>query len=197
MKKLLAIYDSKLATKDTESFMKVISKGIKKVEFIDINNPNVDWKKYYQEWYQEHTEPLILTPFDKNKCINIEYLRELIYWDMDKGNPLVVDAILKTLGNITKKKIVIINQSQAFGVPLVTKLVEQKNHVYSISRVDNIENMLNEISNIDVLISATGNNKFKCSCNAEIIIDLSDDIESDNKITRVPIVQAIKERLNK
>lgn len=197
MKKLLAIYDSKLSTKDTDSFMKVISKGIEKVEFIDINNPNIDWKKYYQEWYLELTEPLVLKPFDKNKCINIEYLRELIYWDMDKDKPLVVDAILKTLGNITKKKIVIINQSQALGIPLVTKLVEQKNHVYSITKVNDIKNILNEISNIDVLISATGNKKFKYKCDAEMIIDLSSDIESNNKITRVPIIQVIKERLKK
>ncbi|WP_455257706.1 hypothetical protein [Peptoniphilus asaccharolyticus] len=142
MKKLICIYDSKLATKDTHSFMKAIQKGVEDVEFLDVNNPNIDWISYETPF----TKTLALKPMEseyKGKTIsNLQNmaLNFLIETSIDnQETPLVVEAILRTLGDVKGKDIVVINQSENLGIPLVAELMRRKATVHSFGSKTNVE----------------------------------------------------------
>lgn len=209
MKRLICIYDSKLANDGTYSFMKVIQKGIKDVEFLDVNNPNVDWEWYHDYSLAEIIEVLSLRPIqDKYEDRTINYLlrRNL----ENEGLPLVAEAILRVLGDVKGKSVVVLNQSMNIGIPLVAELMRKKATVLSVARGNSIKMMEGNIENFshsDVLITATGNENYKfmeeleySEFTTDLIIDLSNDVDEDfrkaKKIIRnVNIVEVLKERL--
>lgn len=210
MKRLICIYDSKLADKGTYSFMKAIRGKIKDVEFLDANNPNIDWKYYYKLYIFEGIKALTLRPMVYKDEFSDE-LAWLIAHDLDKmSKPLVVEAILRELGDIKGKSVVVLNQSENIGIPLVAELMRRKATVLSVAHGNSIKMMEGNIENFshsDVLITATGNENYKfmeeleySEFTTDLIIDLSNDVDEDfrkaKKIIRnVNIVEVLKERL--
>ena len=55
------------------------------------------------------------------------------------------------------------------------------------------------MTDVDVLVSASGKYEFKLDRELtrfiDVKIDLSDDLEDPNKITRVPTIEVLKDRL--
>lgn len=196
MKKLICIYDSKLATKDTHSFMKAIQKGIEDVEFLDVNNPNVDWERYLEYSLAKIIEVLSLRPIQykyEDRTINC-----LLYQNLEnQGLPLVVEAILRTLGDIEGKEIVVINQSENLGIPLVKELMRRKATVHSFGSKTNVEFEMVDIIP-DWIVTATGDETFKLDkefLRHAKVIDLSNDTNIEDAIRNVNIVEVLKERL--
>lgn len=205
MKELICIYDSKLADKGTHSFMKAIQNSIKGVEFLDVHNPNVDWNRYTVSFCANAIGILALKPIEGT--YNNELLDSLIKHSLDKvDSPLVVEAILRVLGDVAGKDIVVINQSENLGIPLVVELMKRKAVITNLPRHKGIFHMLNILESCEILITATGDNEFKISTKKtdfamDIAIDLSDDIEDgyphiyEKHIKKVPIIEILKERL--
>lgn len=191
MKELICIYDSKLADKGTYSFIKAIQKEIEDIEVLDVNNPNVNWSRFFYKF--EVIETLAVRPL-KSKYGNVE-IDYLIECSIDNPeNPLVVEAILKCIGDFKGKNFLIINQGEHLGIPLVKELMKLRANIMSVSRNFKPEFM----KGFDYVVTATGDETFKFDTgifgNAQII-DLSEDTDEANVIRRVPIIKAIKERL--
>ena len=114
---------------------------------------------------------------------------------------ITAEAIEKVIGSVREKTVVIINQSEVLGVSLAKDLIDIGANVTSInSSYKCIENLL-AFTDIDVLISASGNEDFKIdesfTRNIPIKVDLSDDLEDKDAIRSIPTVKVLKERLEK
>lgn len=119
---------------------------------------------------------------------------------------ITAEAILWTIyseqGNDLKgKTVVIINQSDVLGRPLAKELIDLGANVISInSSYPCLDNLL-IMTDIDVLVSASGQGDFELDRELtrmiDVKIDLSNDLEDPIKITTVPTIEILKERLEK
>ena len=112
---------------------------------------------------------------------------------------ITAEAVLRAIGDAERKTIVIINQSEILGKSLARELLELGANVISLnSDYTSLENLLT-MTDIDVLVSAGNNNDFTIdrflTKDIKIKIDLSEDLDDSNKITRVPTVEVLKDRL--
>ena len=117
---------------------------------------------------------------------------------------ITAEAILETIwserGNdLSGKTVVIINQSDVLGRPLAKELIDLGANVISLnSSYPCIDNLLT-MTDVDVLISASGKYEYKLDRELtrfiDVKVDLSDDLEDPNKITRVPTIEVLKDRL--
>lgn len=206
MKSLLVIYDSSIADKGRDSYLKGIKKHIPTATFLDVKN-HTSCIEYKQDCV------LVLKPIDRNKLFNINYdIRQLCpEKDIEGVNTgrrlaLTAQALLNTIWkreviNIQNKTAVIINQSDTLGIPLAKRLIDWGVNVINVnSKYKDLDNLL-AFTDIDILVSASGNYDFKIDRHLTRMIntkiDLSDDLEDPVRITHIPTIQVLKERLEK
>lgn len=203
MKSLLVIYDSSIADKSRDSYLKGIKKTIPDVKTIDVKNR-------VHETKIDADKILVLNPLN---YIKQQYFYHLLIQNPEKDIEgvatgeltITANAITKTISNkanceLRGKTVVIINQSSTVGIPLAKFLIELGFNVISLnSQYPCIERLLAN-TKVDILVSASGNDKFKIAedltKDIDIKIDLSDDLLDKDKITSIPTIQVLKDRLN-
>lgn len=194
MKKLIVIYDKEEKDKGRDSYIKAIKKQIPDVIIADIGElPNCTVSKM-----------LVLKPMED------DYYRTLM--EFLKYNPdhdiegaasgkltITAEAIIRVIGEVKDKTIVIINQSDVLGRPLAKELIERGANVISLnSSYPCIDNLLT-MTDVDILMSASGKYEFKLDRELtrfiDVKVDLSDDLEDPVKITSIPTIKVLKDRL--
>lgn len=196
MKSFTVIYDKNIEDKGRDSYLRAIKKHIPYAEFIDMN--------IYKN--QIPGEKLLLV-----KPLNEFYYKSMIkimrafYPPADVEGvatgrlTITAEAIIRVIGPVDKKTVVIINQSDVLGRPLAKELIERGANVISLnSSYPCIDNLLT-MTDVDVLVSASGQDDFELDRELtrmiDIKIDLSHDLEDPIKITSVPTIEVLKERL--
>ena len=133
----------------------------------------------------------------------MEFLKEYPSYDIEgvaTGRlTITAEAIIRAIGPVDKKTVVILNQSDVLGRPLAKELIDLGANVISLnSSYPCIDNLLT-MTDVDVLVSASGKYEFKLdrilTRMIDVKIDLSDDLEDPIKITTVPTIEILKERL--
>ena len=199
MKDLLVIYDDQIKDRGRDSYLKAIKREIPSVRFADINEDSV---------VEAPSKVLILKPLDEKAAKEAEkLLKNCPDYDIEGACTgkltITAEAILWTLwseqGNDLKDKtVVIINQSDVLGKPLAKELIERGANVISLNSSFNDYEIIENLDP-DILISASGNDDFKLKGDylkyINTIIDLSNDIDCENKITSVPTIEVLKDRL--
>lgn len=194
MEELIVIYDKEKRDRGRDSYIKAIKKQIPGVRVADVANlPEVRRNKL-----------LILKPMNDG---DYETLKTFL-----KHNPgrdiegigsgkltITAEAIIRVIGPVDKKTVVIINQSDVLGRPLAKELIERGANVISLnSSYPCIDNLLT-MTDIDVLVSASGQGDFELDRELtrmiDVKIDLSNDLEDPIKITSVPTIEVLKDRL--
>lgn len=194
MEELIVIYDKEERDRGRDSYIKAIKKQIPGVRVADVADlPEVRRNKL-----------LILKPMNDG---DYETLKTFL-----KHNPgrdiegigsgkltITAEAIIRVIGPVDKKTVVIINQSDVLGRPLAKELIERGANVISLnSSYPCIDNLLT-MTDIDVLVSASGQGGFELDRELtrmiDVKIDLSNDLEDPIKITSVPTIEVLKDRL--
>lgn len=195
MEELIVIYDKEKRDRGRDSYIKAIKKQIPGVRVADVANlPEVRRNKL-----------LVLKPMNDG---DYETLKTFL-----KCNPgrdiegigsgkltITAEAIIRVIGPVDKKTVVIINQSDVLGIPLAKELIERGANVISLnSSYPCIDNLLT-MTDIDVLVSASGQGDFELDRELtrmiDVKIDLSNDLEDPIKITSVPTIEVLKDRMN-
>lgn len=208
MKSLLVIYDSSISDKGRDSYLKAIKKQIPNVALADVRS-GIDGIGYKQDYI------LVLKPMDRKKFIQISHTIEYLMPQKDiegvhTGERLALTALVirnvimekyQSPDNIEDKTILIINQSNVVGQPLAKEFIDLGANVINInSKYKDLDNLLS-FTDIDILVSASGNHDFEIDRHlTETIntkIDLSNDLADPVKITHIPTIQVLKERLEK
>lgn len=208
MKSLLVIYDSSIADRGRDSYLKAIKKQIPNVALADVRS-GVDGIGYNQDYV------LVLKPMGDKKYHILSYkIRNLMpHKDIEGvhvGERLSLTALAirdlimekyQSPDNIKDKTILIINQSNVVGQPLAKEFIDLGANVINInSKYKDLNNLLS-FTDIDILVSASGNHDFEIDRHlTEKIntkIDLSNDLADPVKITHIPTIQVLKERLEK
>lgn len=200
MKSLLVLYDKSIEDKGRDSYLKGILKNIPDVKVSDVSL-GLDGHVL------DRDKVLILNPMKESTYRYFRHKLYRYYPDKDiegahtENFTITAEAIEKVIGSVREKTVVIINQSEVLGVSLAKDLIDIGANVTSInSSYKCIENLL-AFTDIDVLISASGNEDFKIdesfTRNIPIKVDLSDDLEDKDAIRSIPTVKVLKERLEK
>ncbi len=195
MKKLIVIYDKEEKDKGRDSYIKAIKKAIPQAEIYD---------KYEPDNKEECEKVLILKPMkeDYYKALTIA-LEKMPWLDVEGAASgkltITAEAIIRAIGPVDKKTVVILNQSDVLGRPLAKELIDLGANVISLnSSYPCIDNLLT-MTDVDVLVSASGKYEFKLDRELtrfiDVKIDLSDDLEDPIKITTVPTIEVLKDRL--
>lgn len=207
MKSLLVIYDSSIADRGRDSYLKAIKKQIPNVVLADVRS-GVDGIGYNQDYV------LVLKPMSDKKYKQLNYeIRKLVpHKDIEgvhTGERLALTALAirdliidryESPDDIEDKTILIINQSNVVGQPLAKEFIDLGANVINInSKYEDLDNLL-LFTKIDVLVSASGDSNFNIdrylTHKVDFKIDLSEDLDDGDKITHVPTVQKLKERLS-
>lgn len=194
MEELIVIYDKDKKDRGRDSYIKAIKNQIPGVRVADVANlPEVRRNKL-----------LILKPMNDG---DYETLKTFL-----KCNPgrdiegigsgkltITAEAIIRVIGPVDKKTVVIINQSDVLGRPLAKELIERGANVISLnSSYPCIDNLLT-MTDVDILVSASGQGDFEMDRELtrmiDVKIDLSNDLEDPIKITSVPTIEVLKDRL--
>lgn len=208
MKSLLVIYDSSIADRGRDSYLKAIKKQIPNVVLADVRS-GVDGIGYNQDYV------LVLKPMSDKKYNQLNYeIRKLVpHKDIEgvhTGERLALTALAirdvimdkyESPDDIEDKTILIINQSNVVGQPLAKEFIGLGANVINInSNYKDLDNLL-LFTKIDVLVSASGDSNFNIdrylTHKVDLKIDLSEDLDDGDKITHVPTVKKLKERLLK
>lgn len=195
MEKLIVIYDKEIKDKGRDSYIKAIKRKIPNAIIANVSKYGIIRDPY---------KVLFLKPLDENTARNaVGFLERYPRYDIEgvaTGRlTITAEAIIRVIGPVEKKTIVIINQSDVLGIPLAKELIEQGANVISLnSSYPCIDNLLT-MTDIDVLVSASGKYEFKLdrilTRMIDVKVDLSDDLEDPIKITTVPTVEVLRERL--
>lgn len=194
MEELIVIYDKEKRDRGRDSYIKAIKNQIPGVRVADVANlPEVRRNKL-----------LVLKPMNDG---DYETLKTFLKCNPGRdiegiGNgklTITAEAIIRVIGPVDKKTVVIINQSDVLGRPLAKELIERGANVISLnSSYPCIDNLLT-MTDIDVLVSASGQGDFEMDRELtrmiDVKIDLSNDLEDPIKITSVPTIEVLKERL--
>lgn len=194
MEELIVIYDKEKRDRGRDSYIRAIKKQIPGVRVADVANlPEVRRNKL-----------LVLKPMND---VDYETLKTFL-----KCNPgrdiegigsgkltITAEAIIRVIGPVDKKTVVIINQSDVLGRPLAKELIERGANVISLnSSYPCIDNLLT-MTDVDILVSASGQGEFELDRELtrmiDVKIDLSNDLEDPIKITSVPTIEVLKDRL--
>ncbi len=194
MEELIVIYDKEKRDRGRDSYIKAIKKQIPGVRVADVASlPEVRRSKL-----------LILKPMNDG---DYETLKTFL-----KCNPgrdiegigsgkltITAEAIIRVIGPVDKKTVVIINQSDVLGRPLAKELIERGANVISLnSSYPCLDNLLT-MTDVDILVSASGQGEFELDRELtrmiDVKIDLSNDLEDPIKITSVPTIEVLKDRL--
>ena len=199
MEELIVIYDKEKRDRGRDAYIKAIKKQIPAVRVADVANlPEVGRSKL-----------LILKPMNDG---DYETLKTFLKYNPGRDIEgigsgkltITAEAILETIwserGNdLRGKTVVIINQSDVIGRPLAKELIDIGASVISLnSSYPCLDNLLT-MTDIDVLVSASGKYEFKLdrilTRMIDVKVDLSDDLEDPIKITSVPTIEVLKDRL--
>lgn len=194
MEELIVIYDKEKRDRGRDSYIRAIKNKIPGVRVADVANlPEVGRSKL-----------LILKPMNDG---DYETLKTFLKYNPGRDIEgigsgkltITAEAIIRVIGPVDKKTVVIINQSDVLGRPLAKELIDLGVNVISInSSYPCIDNLLT-MTDIDVLVSASGQNGFELDRELtrmiDVKIDLSNDLEDPIKITSVPTIEVLKERL--
>lgn len=199
MEELIVIYDKDIRVKGRDSYIKAIKKQIPDAVVADIGElPDCTASKM-----------LVLKPMVEEEY---EVFKTLLTFNPDHDIEgaasgkltITAEAILWTIyseqGNDLKgKTVVIINQSDVLGRPLAKELIDLGANVISLnSSYPCIDNLLT-MTDIDVLVSASGQGDFEMDRELtrmiDVKIDLSNDLEDPIKITSVPTIEVLKDRM--
>lgn len=194
MKELTVIYEKGIKDKGRDSYLKAIKKQISGVNVIDVENiPNISMDKI-----------LVLKPMNDRDYENIKtflsYNKACDIEGIGSGKlTITAEAIMRVIGDVKGRTVVIINQSNVLGIPLAKELIDQGASVISLnSSYPCLDNLLT-MTDIDILVSASGQDDFEMDRELtrmiDIKVDLSDDLEDPVKITKVPTLEVLKERL--
>lgn len=205
MKSLLVFYDSSIKSKGRDSYLKGIRKHISDVMEVDLRYI-APFRHYDRDCI------LILKPMKEDKYRSICLWLRRYHPDkdiesiIDDGFTITAQALWQTIferehENIESKTAMIINQSPTLGIPLAKHLIDWGVNVINInSKYKDLDNLLS-FTDIDILVSASGNHDFEIDRHlTEKIntkIDLSNDLADPVKITHIPTIQVLKERLEK
>ena len=196
MKELTVIYEKGIKDKGRDSYLKAIKKQIPGARIIDVENiPNIQKSKI-----------LVLKPMNDTDYENIKtflsYNKACDIEGIGSGKLTITsEAIMRVIGDVKGRTVVIINQSNVLGIPLAKELIDQGASVISLnSSYPCLDNLLT-ITDVDILISASGQDDFEMDRELtrmiDIKVDLSEDLEDPVKITKVPTLEVLKERLEK
>lgn len=199
MEKLIVVYDKEIEDKGRDSYIKAIKRQIPDAIIADIGElPDCTVSKM-----------LVLKPMEDDDYRTLmEFLKYNPDHDIEGVGSgkltITAEAILWTIyseqGNdLRGKTVVIINQSDVLGRPLAKELINLGANVISLnSSYPCLDNLLT-MTDVDVLVSASGKYEFKLdrilTRMIDVKVDLSDDLEDPIKITIVPTVEILKERL--
>lgn len=200
MQNLIVIYDKDIKDKGRDSYIKAIKKAIPEAEIYD---------KYEPCSKEEYGKVLILKPMKEDYYKALSMVLEKMPWLDVEGAAsgkltITADAILWTIyseqGNdLRGKTVVIINQSDILGGPLAKELIDLGANVISLNSSYHCLDNLLTMTDVDVLVSASGNYEFKLDRELtrfiDVKIDLSNDLEDPIKITSVPTIEVLKDRL--
>lgn len=194
MKKLIVIYDEQEKDESRDRYIK----GIKKQIPDAIISPLGDMVE------GAYDKCLVLKPMDPEIYDSFsEFLKNNSRFDIEGIHTgdltITAEAILKTIGKVENKTVMIINQSNILGKPLAKELIERGANCISLnSSYEDIENLI-IFTKVDILITATNNYNFKIdryvTKDIEIKIDLSDDLDAGDKIKHLPTIEVLKKRL--
>lgn len=194
MEDLIVIYDKEKRDRGRDSYIRAIKKQIPGVRVADVAN---------------------LLEVRRNKLLVLKPMNDGDYETLKtflKCNPgrdiegigsgkltITAEAIIRVIGPVDKKTVVIINQSDVLGRPLAKELIERGANVISLnSSYPCLDNLLT-MTDIDVLVSASGQGEFELDRELtrmiDVKIDLSNDLEDPIKITSVPTIEVLKDRL--
>lgn len=202
MKRLVVLYNGSIKDKCRDSYLKAIRVGIPDVDIRDMSKDGID-----AGINSKHDKLLILKPYT---TMYKKYLKKIFekYPQCDiegvftKKVPVTVEAILRVLPEDLKgKSVVIINQSEDLGIPLMNELAKKKANIVSLNSSVKRPMLYKKLFTIapDIVITATGGKKFtllgSSLRNTETVIDLSDDTDISRAIRKVPVIEILKERL--
>lgn len=195
---MLVIIDKEVKDKYRNQYLNLIKKEIEDVEVIDFREvANL----------KEDKSILVLEPIDEKfksemKDFFTVYPEKDIEGSYTKKLTITAESILSVLPiDLKAKTVMIINQSEILGKPLAKELIDKGANVISLN--SSFKEILVSLYylKIDILISASGNNEFMVPelfvSRIETVIDLSNDIDSKNKITSIPTVEVLKKRYKK
>lgn len=202
MKQLLVIYDKHEKDKGRDSYIRLIKKEIPSAEILDLEGlkENEQDKEYeriliLKPMKDEYYKPLTKT-FEMIPSLDIEgqFTNQLTI-----TAEAIIRAIKKEAKDLRGKTIAIINQSDLLGIPLAKNLIEEGANVLSLnSTYGSIDNLLT-MTDIDILVSASGKYDYKLdrilTHKIKLKIDLSDDLEEADKIRSIPTIEVLKDRL--
>lgn len=199
MEELIVIYDKDIRDRGRDSYIRAIKNKIPGVRVADVANlPEVRRSKL-----------LVLKPMNDG---DYETLKTFLKYNSGRDIEgigsgkltITAEAILWTIyseqGNDLKgKTVVIINQSDVLGRPLAKELIDLGANVISLnSSYPCLDNLLT-MTDIDILVSASGQGEFELDRELtrmiDVKIDLSNDLEDPIKITSVPTIEVLKDRL--
>lgn len=203
MKKLLVIYDKHEKDKGRDSYIGLIKKEIPTAEIFDLeglkeNEQDNEYEKILilKPMKDEYYKPLTKL-YEMMPCLDIEgqFTNKLTI-----TAEAIIRAIKKEAKDLRGKTIAIINQSDLLGIPLAKELIEEGSNVLSLnSTYGSIDNLLT-MTDIDILVSASGKYDYKLdrilTHKIKLKIDLSDDLEEADKITSIPTIEVLKDRLD-
>lgn len=195
MNNFIVVYDKEIEDKGRDSYIKAIKRQIPDAVIADVSKDGIIRDPY---------KVLFLKPLDENTARNaVEFLKRHPRYDIEgvaTGRlTITAEAIIRVIGPVKKKTIVIINQSDVLGIPLAKELVERGANIISLnSSYPCIDNLLT-MTDVDVLVSASGKYEFKLdrilTRMIDVKVDLSDDLEDPIKITSIPTIEVLKDRL--
>ena len=195
MNNFIVVYDKEIEDKGRDSYIKAIKRQIPDAIIADVSKDGIIRDPY---------KVLFLKPLDENTARNaVGFLERYPRYDIEgvaTGRlTITAEAIIRVIGPVDKKTVVIINQSDVLGRPLAKELIERGANVISLnSSYPCLDNLLT-MTDIDILISASGKYEFKLdrilTRMIDVKVDLSDDLEDPIKITTVPTIEVLKERL--
>jgi tetrahydrofolate dehydrogenase/cyclohydrolase, NAD(P)-binding domain protein len=194
MKKLIVIYDKEKPDLGRDKYIKAIKRQIPSAIVASIGElPDCTVSKM-----------LVLKPMNEG---DYETLKTFLKYNPDHDVEgvasgkltITAEAIIRVIGPVDKKTVVIINQSDVLGRPLAKELIERGANVISLNSSYPCTDNLLTMTDVDVLVSASGKYEFKLDRELtrfiDVKVDLSDDLEDPIKITTVPTVEVLKERL--
>lgn len=202
MKQLLVIYDKHEKDQGRDSYLRLIKREIPTAEIFDLE----ELKEKEQD--KECERILILKPMKDEHYKPLTKLFEMMpFLDIEgqftKQLTITAEAIIRVLKDqiqdLRGKTIAIINQSDLLGIPLAKELIEEGLNVLSLnSTYGSIDNLLT-MTDIDILVSASGKYDYKLdrilTHKIQLKIDLSDDLEESDKIKSIPTIEVLKDRL--
>lgn len=195
MEKLIVIYDKEINDKSRDSYIKAIKRQIPNAIIANVSKYGI---------IRDPCKVLFLKPLDENTARNaVELLKRHPRYDIEgvaTGRlTITAEAIIRVIGPVDKKTVVIINQSDVLGRPLAKELIELGANVISLNSSYPCTDNLLTMTDVDILISASGQDDFEMDRELtrfiNLKIDLSNDLEDPIKITSIPTIQVLKDRL--